>query len=179
MKKLILIFLLFISVFSFSRENFTENEKTVILKQFVEFQKAVKNRDMKSIEKFLDDYVYGFGYMDQTSYSYDTPVDYNKIVGYKSEFFEVMEETTLLKVYPKNNEVKKYIKGNLTITGEFYAWENNESLFPAWLNELYKPDEKIFEILLVDDDPEYPGFSRYIFKIKNNELKFSSFTGGP
>ena len=41
MKKLILMLLLLISVFSFSKENFTENEKNIALKQFVEFQKAL------------------------------------------------------------------------------------------------------------------------------------------
>ena len=54
MRKLVLIFLVFISVFSFSNENFTRNEKNVILKQFAEFQNAVKNKDVKTIEKFIE-----------------------------------------------------------------------------------------------------------------------------
>lgn len=179
MKKFILIFLLFISVFSFSKENFTKNEKNILLKQFAEFQKAVKNKDIKAVKKFLDDSVYGFYYIDETSDSFDAPTDYSKIANSKSEFFDMMEQLTLLKVDLKNNEVKKYTKGNLIITGEFFSWKNDETIFPAWLNDIYKPDEKIFEVLLVDDDPEYPGYNRYIFKIKNNELKFSSITGGP
>ena len=37
----------------------------------------------------------------------------------------------------------------------------------------YKPDDKVFKILAVDNDSEYPGsgYACYIFKIKENNLK--------
>lgn len=179
MKKLVLILLLFISIFSFSDESFTASEKNALLKQFTEFQKAVKNKDITSMKRFLDDSVYGIAYINEDSYPYEAPVGYSEITKNKAEFLEIVEDMPTLKVDLKNNTVKEYKNGYLTVSAEFYTWENDSSIFPAWLNDIYKPGEKIFEIYAYNDDPEYPSFSRYIFKVKENKLKFSSVTGGP
>ena len=173
MKKLILMLLLLISVFSFSKENFTENEKNIALKQFVEFQKALKNKDINTLKNYIDNPVYGFNQIDGKSYQdYEIPVSHNDIVKYKSRFLDGIKEMTLLKVDLNSNTVKKYKKGDLEITADFSTEESNEN----WgLNS----DEKTFEVFYSYDDPDYPGYNRYVFKFENNKLKLQALYVGP
>ena len=166
MKKLVLILLLFVSVFSFSNEDFTESEKNAVLKQFVEFQKAIKNKDVNALKKFIDGSVYGLVLNDGPAYRLNTDsVDYNEIVRYKDEFFKSVKEVTLVKVNLKNNEVTKYTKGEDTITGDFFIQAEDNYIWGS-------KGEKMFEIAAVYDDPEYPSGAEYIFKMKGNQLKF-------
>ena len=166
MKKLVLIFLVFISVFSFSNEDFSKNEKNIILKQFTEFQKAVKDKDIKAIEKFIDGSVYGLVLNDGPAYRLNTEsVSYDEIVRYKDEFFKSLKEVTLVKTDLKNNEVIKYTKGEETISADFFIMEEDNYI---WGNKA----DKIFEVLASYDDPEYPSVAQYIFKMKGSQLKF-------
>lgn len=173
MKKLVLILLLFISVFSFSKENFTESEKNMALKQFVEFQKALKNRDINSLLKYIDNPVYGINYIDGQSYQdYDVPVSHSEIVKYKTQFLDNIKEMALLKVDVNSNTVKSYKKGNLEISAGFSTEESNK----GWgLN----PKEKTFEVFYYYDDPDFPGYNRYVFTFENGELKFQTLYAGP
>ncbi|MCP1224165.1 hypothetical protein [Sebaldella sp. S0638] len=173
MKKLVMILLLFISVFSFSDEGFTENEKNTILKQFTEFQKAVKNKDVNTLKKFIDGSVYGLVLNDGPVYRLNTEsVSYDEIVKYKNEFFKSMKEITLVKADLKNNEVIKYAKGEDTITGEFFIMEEDNYIWGS-------KGDKMFEIAASYDDPEYPSTAEYIFKMKGNQLKFISVYSMP
>lgn len=173
MKKLILMLLLLISVFSFSKENFTENEKNIALKQFVEFQKALKNKDINTLKNYIDNPVYGFNYIDGKSYTdYEVPVSHEEIVKYKTKFLNEIKEMALLKVDLNSNTVKKYKNGVLEITAGFSTTENNE----GWGLD---PDEKTFEVFYYYDDPEYPGYARYVFEIENNKLKLHALYVGP
>ncbi len=166
MKKLVLIFLVFISVFSFSNEDFSKNEKNIILKQFTEFQKAVKDKDIKAIEKFIDGSVYGLVLNDGPAYRLNTEsVSYDEIVRYKDEFFKSLKEVTLVKADLKNNKVIKYTKGEETVSADFFIMEEDNYV---WGNK----GDKIFEILASYDDPEYPSVTEYIFKMKGSQLKF-------
>ena len=173
MKKLVLILLLFISVFSFSSENFTENEKNSALKQFIEFQKALKNKDISTLKNYIDNPVYGFNHIDGKSYNdYEVPVSHDEIVKYKTKFMNDMKEMTLLKVDLNTNTVKSYEKGELEVSAGFSTDESNEN----WGLE---PGEKTFEVFFYYDDPEYPGYSRYVFNFENNKLKLHALYVGP
>ena len=173
MKKLVLIFLVFISVFSFGNEDFTKNEKNTVLKQFTEFQKAVKNKDMKALEKFIDGSVYGIVLNDGPAYSSNIgSSSYDEIVKYKKEFFKSINNITLVKADLKNNEVIEYTKGEETISGIFFIMEADNDLWG------HKGD-KLFEISDFYDDPEYPGVIEYIFKMKGDQLKFISIYSMP
>ena len=173
MKKLVLILLLFISVFSFSQENFTESEKSAALKQFVEFQKALKNKDINSLLKYIDDPVYGINHIDGQSYQdYNVPVSHSEIVKYKARFLDNIKEMALLKVDMNSNTVKSYKKGDLEISAGFSTDESNEN----WGTE---PDKKTFEVFYYYDDPDFPGYNRYVFTFDNNKLKFHNLYVGP
>ena len=173
MKKLVLIFLVFISVFSFGNEDFTKNEKNTVLKQFTEFQKAVKNKDVKALEKFIDGSLYGIVLNDGPAYSSNIgSTSYDEIVKYKNKFFKSINNVTLVKVDLKNNEVIEYTKGDETISGIFSVMEADNDL---WGNK----GDKLFEISDFYDDPEYPGVTRYIFKMKGSQLKFISIHSMP
>ena len=173
MKKFIFLFLLFVSVLSFAKENFTENEKNILLKQFVNFQKAVKNKDINSLKQYINDPVYGFNHIDGKSYDdFEIPVSYNEVVKYKARFFEDLKEMALLKVDLNSNSVKNYTKGDLEVSAMFSTEESNES----WGLE---PGEKYFMVYFYYDDPEYPGYNRFIFKTENNKLKLHSLYVGP
>ncbi|WP_435307979.1 hypothetical protein [Sebaldella termitidis] len=173
MKKLILMLLLLISIFSFSKENFTENEKTIALKQFVEFQKALKNKDINTLKNYIDNPVYGLNHIDGKSYTdYEIPVSHDEIVKYKTKFLNNIKEMALLKVDLNSNTIKSYKKGELEITAGFSTTENNED----WGLD---PDEKTFEVFYYYDDPEFPGYNRYVFKFENNKLKLHALYVGP
>ena len=173
MKKFVLILLLFISVFSFSKENFTENEKNVALKQFIEFQKALKNKDINTLKKYIDNPVYGFNYIDGKSYQeYNIPVSHDEIVKYKAKFMDNMKEMALLKVDLNSNTVKSYKKGEVEVSAGFSTTEENE----GWG---FDSDEKRFIVFYYYDDPEYPTYDRYVFKFENNKLKLYDVFLGP
>ena len=78
----------------------------------------------------------------------------------------------LLKVDLNSNTVKKYKNGDLEITAGFSTTENNE----GWGLD---PDEKTFEVFYYYDDPEYPGYARYVFEFENNKLKLHALYVGP
>ena len=83
-----------------------------------------------------------------------------------------IKEMALLKVDLNSNTIKSYKKGELEITAGFSTTENNED----WGLD---PDEKTFEVFYYYDDPEFPGYNRYVFKFENNKLKLHALYVGP
>ena len=158
MKKLVFILLLFISVFSFSKENFTENEKNSALKQFIEFQKALKNKDINTLKNYIDNPVNLFTYIGE---NYEGPVSHDEIDENKAMFMNNMKEITFLKVDLNSNTVKSYKKGEIEVTAGF------------------EPGKKTFEVVFYYNDPKYQEYNRYVFNFKNNELKLHAMYAGP
>ena len=78
----------------------------------------------------------------------------------------------LLKVDLNSNTVKSYKKGELGISAGFSTSESNE----GWGLD---PDEKTFAVFYYYDDPEFPGYNRYVFKFENNRLKLHTLYVGP
>ena len=61
--------------------------------------------------------------IDGEAHLINEPVSYDGIVKRKIEFFKVTEVILILKIDFKNNKVKTYEKGDLTISAEFMYLE--------------------------------------------------------
>lgn len=171
MKKVIFLLLLFIGVFAFSDE-YTEKEKNIILTQFVTFQKAVTAKDIDTLNKMIKYPLEGYSAEEDLYLTNTGSVSQKEIIANKKKFLELIKDVTWPKVNLKNNTVKTYEKGNVSVSAEFLDDEGKEH----WG---YTSDEKVFFVTLFDDDPEYPGVNNYIFTFENNKLKLAKVFGMP
>ena len=77
-------------------------------------------------------------------------------MGNKERFLRELEEIVLLKVNQKDKTIKSYVKEYFTISANFVT------------------EEKIFEVLIRYNEPEFSGYIVYVFYTGNNELKLMS-----
>ena len=171
MKKIIFLLLLFIGAFAFSNE-YSEKEKNTILTQFVEFQKAVKAKDINTLNKMIKYPLMGYSAEDGFYTDNNGTVTHKEIVTNKKDFLEWVKDVTLPEVNLKNNTVKDYKKGDVSITASFM----NEEIKEQWG---FESGDKVFIVFVSYDDPEFPGFNSYNFIFENNTLKLVKIFGGP
>lgn len=69
-----------------------------------------------------------------------------------------------LKADLNSDTVKKYAKEELEMTAGFSTEESNG-------NRGLDSDEKTFEVFYLYDNPEYPGYNQYVFKVENDKPK--------
>ena len=74
-------------------------------------------------------------------------------MGTKERFLRELEEILLLKVNLKDNTVKPYVKEYFTISANFVT------------------EEKTFEVLISYNEPEFSGYTVYVFYTGDNEFK--------
>ena len=171
MKKVIFLLLLSIGAFAFSSE-YTEKEKNIILTQFAAFQKAVTAKDIDTLNKMIKYPLEGYSAEEDLYLTNTGSVSQKEIIANKKKFLELIKDVTWPKVNLKDNTVKTYKKGNVSVSAEFLDDEAKEH----WG---YTSDEKVFSVTLFDDDPEYPGYNSYIFILENDQLKLAKVFGMP
>ena len=173
MKKV--LFLLFL-VFSFGiySETFSEAEKKEVLKQFAEFQKAVKKKDAAAISKYIS-YPLTDGMTKEVIWknSNDLAKDLKNRDSYT--FYSIGE----LKVDPNTNKItnveerllqKNGETGNeyLDVTGKFLDTDNVDGTIYSWI------DKPHFVVVVSVYDDMSEGGTYYLFTLENKKLELVS-----
>lgn len=163
MKK-ILFFLIFIfsTSMSFAANNFTESEKSEILRQFAIFQKAVKNKDTKTLSNMIKlplSQKYGL-------YKSDLSKD---ILMNNIDFY--LNELTLLAVDQNNNTLIPYDKN---IKYSFWEKADGKFLNKGEIVDNFSEQEPVpsnaFVVWFSAGDREHLNADYYYFKLEKKRL---------
>lgn len=171
MKKIIIVLLLFIGVFAFSEE-YTKEEKNIILTQFVEFQNAIKTGDIDVLNEMINYPLEGYSAKYAFYLVNNETVNKEEVIENKERFIKDMQEMLLLKVNLKNNTVKSYAEGNhYIVKAEFVDYYITSERVK------YKSKEKLFQVSFRDIDGEESNSDNYYFILENNVLKLIKIFG--
>ena len=163
MKK-ILFFLIFnfSTSMSFAANNFTESEKSEILRQFAIFQKAVKNKDTKTLSNMIKlplSQKYGL-------YKSDLSKD---ILMNNIDFY--LNELTLLAVDQNNNTLIPY---NKNIKYSFWEKADGKFLNKGEIVDNFSEQEPVpsnaFVVWFSAGDREHLNADYYYFKLEKKRL---------
>ncbi len=172
-KVLVLLFLVFsIGVYSAA---FSEAEKKEILKQFTEFQKAVKKKDAAAISKYIS-YPLRDG-NNSEEIIWKNSSDLAKDLKDKDSYaFYSIEE---LKSDPDTGKIinveERLLQKNgefgdeyLSVTGEFLDTDDVEDTIYNWI------DKPHFKVVVSVYDDMFEGGTFYLFSFENKKLKLVS-----
>ena len=150
MKKIILLLTVLLCSTIFAKA-YTENEKKEILRQFVLFREAVKNKDIKSVKSVMtfpvnDEYQILFtesGVYSEKEYLKDGKISEKLFDKYAQKFnYEIFEDFEKVKIEPEKNKVTNYLLNNITAEdkkrkfywdeekyGYYYKDKNNNKIY--------------------------------------------------
>ena len=180
MKK-ILFFVFLVFSFGIYSEEFSEADKKSVLKQFSDFQKAVKKKDAVAISKYIA-YPLKDGNTKEIIWknSRDLAKDLKDPEAYV--FYSINE----LKVNYNTNKIinveERLLQKNEEFGDEFLSVEGlfldpqdeGNDVYYSGINDEENMDKSLFAVEVSVYDDMFEGGTYYLFTLKNNQLKLIS-----